>query len=161
MNPIALTDMQYAILCHAVERTASEVKWFPKAIRGCARLRLRDSLYKSGLIEKSDGNQWRVSVAGNAVIQRAKTEYAVQQHGTKHAMQARQMKQRSQSKQSDVITLLQRPEGATVNQICAMTGWQVCTVHGMFANVIKKKRGMTLVSMKQQGQDRVYHINAT
>ena len=161
MNPIALTDMQYAILCHAVERTASQVKWFPKAIRGCARLRLLDSLFNSGLIEKSDGNQWRVSVAGNAAIQPGQTENAVQQHGTKYATQARQMKQRSQSKQSDVITLLQRPEGATVNQICAMTGWQVCTVHGMFANVIKKKRGMTLVSMKQQGQDRVYHINVT
>ena len=161
MDPIALTDMQYLILCHAVERTASEVKWFPKYIRGCARLRLLDSLFKSGLIEKTDGNQWRVSVAGNAVIQTGQTKNAVQQHGTKHARQARQIKQRTQSKQSEVITLLQRPEGATVNQICEMTGWQVCTVHGMFANVIKKKRGMTLVSIKQLGQDRIYHINAT
>lgn len=65
---------------------------------------------------------------------------------------------RDNSKQAEVIRMLQRPEGATIGQICAATGWQAHTVRGTFAGAFKKKLGLTIVSDKPQGGERVYRI---
>ena len=65
---------------------------------------------------------------------------------------------REHSKQALVIEMLKRPEGATIAQICEATGWQAHTVRGTFAGALKKKLGMTIVSDKVQGGERVYRI---
>ena len=54
--------------------------------------------------------------------------------------------------------MLRRPEGATIPQLCTATGWQAHTVRGTFAGALKKKLGLTLVSEKVKGEDRVYRI---
>ena len=54
--------------------------------------------------------------------------------------------------------MLQRTEGATVHQICDATGWQAHTVRGTFAGAFKKKLGLTIISDKTQGGERVYRI---
>jgi hypothetical protein len=65
---------------------------------------------------------------------------------------------RHNSKQAEVIRMLQRPEGATIAQICAATGWQAHTVRGTFAGAFKKKLGLAIVSTKAPGEERVYRI---
>ena len=65
---------------------------------------------------------------------------------------------RDNSKQAEVIRMLQRPEGATIGQICTATGWQAHTVRGTFAGAFKKKLGLSIVSDKPQGGERVYRI---
>ena len=65
---------------------------------------------------------------------------------------------RDNSKQAEVIRMLQRPEGATIGQICTATGWQAHTVRGTFAGAFKKKLGLTITSDKPQGGERVYRI---
>ncbi len=65
---------------------------------------------------------------------------------------------RQNSKQAAVIQMLQRPEGATINQICAATGWQAHTVRGTFAGAFKKKLGLTITSEKPEGGERIYRI---
>ena len=65
---------------------------------------------------------------------------------------------RDNSKQAEVIRMLQRPEGATIGQICTATGWQAHTVRGTFAGAFKKKLGLTITSNKHQGGERVYRI---
>lgn len=65
---------------------------------------------------------------------------------------------RDNSKQAEVIRMLQRPEGATIGQICTATGWQAHTVRGTFAGAFKKKLGLNIVSDKSQGGERVYRI---
>ena len=65
---------------------------------------------------------------------------------------------RENSKQAQVIAMLKRPEGATIQQICATTGWQQHTVRGTFAGAFKKKLGLDITSIKDQGADRVYRI---
>jgi hypothetical protein len=57
-----------------------------------------------------------------------------------------------------VIALLKRPEGATIAQICASTGWQSHTVRGTFAGAFKKKLGLTITSEKPQGGERIYPV---
>jgi hypothetical protein len=65
---------------------------------------------------------------------------------------------RENSKQAEVIRMLQRAEGATIPQICEATGWQEHTVRGTFAGALKKKLGLTIVSDKPQGGERVYRV---
>jgi hypothetical protein len=70
-------------------------------------------------------------------------------------------RQREHSKQATIIGMLRRPEGATVAQICACTGWQAQTVRGTFAGAFKKKLGLTITSSKPQGGERSYHVVAS
>ena len=58
-----------------------------------------------------------------------------------------------------VIAMLRRPEGATIVQICALTGWQKHTVRGTMAGAFKKKLGLTIDSSKEAGGERVYRIS--
>lgn len=61
------------------------------------------------------------------------------------------------SKQADVIALLRRPEGATVDEVRAATGWQPHTVRGLFSGALKKKLGLAVVAAKEE-RGRVYRV---
>src|SRR6202040_4101246 len=63
------------------------------------------------------------------------------------------------SKQEAVVAMLQRPEGATVDEVASATGWQRHTVRGLFSGTLKKKLGLTLASAKEE-RGRVYRIAA-
>ena len=63
------------------------------------------------------------------------------------------------SKKQAVIAMLQRPEGATVDEVASATGWQRHTVRGLFSGTLKKKLGITLASAKEE-RGRVYRIAA-
>jgi hypothetical protein len=51
---------------------------------------------------------------------------------------------RAGTKQARMIELLRRPEGATVQQIAAATGWQQHTVRGAISGALKKKLRLTV-----------------
>ena len=61
------------------------------------------------------------------------------------------------SKQDEVIAMLRRPEGATVDEVANATGWQRHTVRGVFSGTLKKKLGLTIASAKEE-RGRVYRI---
>jgi len=61
------------------------------------------------------------------------------------------------SKQDAVIAMLQRPEGATVDEVASAMGWQRHTVRGLFSGTLKKKLGLTLASAREE-RGRVYRI---
>ncbi len=61
------------------------------------------------------------------------------------------------SKQEVVIAMLRLPEGATVDEVTSVTGWQRHTVRGVFSGTLKKKLGLTLASAKEE-RGRVYRI---
>lgn len=65
---------------------------------------------------------------------------------------------RQNSKQAQVIAMLRRPEGATIRQIVEATGWQPHTVRGTMAGALKKKLGLTIVSEKVPGGERIYRL---
>ena len=62
------------------------------------------------------------------------------------------------SKQDEVIALPRRAEGATVDEVARVTGWQRHTVRGVFSGTLKKKLGLTLASVKEE-RGRVYRID--
>ena len=61
------------------------------------------------------------------------------------------------SKQAEVIGLLRRPEGVTVDEVRAATGWQPHTVRGVFSGALKKKLGLAIIAAKEE-RGRVYRI---
>ncbi len=61
------------------------------------------------------------------------------------------------SKQNEVIALLRRPEGVTIDEVQAVTGWQPHTVRGLFSGALKKKLGLGIVAGKED-RGRVYRI---
>ena len=63
------------------------------------------------------------------------------------------------SKQEAVIAMLQRPEGATVDEVADVMGWQRHTVRGLFSGTLKKKLGLILASATEE-RGRVYRIAA-
>src|SRR6476660_7141310 len=64
---------------------------------------------------------------------------------------------KSPSKRDAVIAMLQRPEGATVDEIASAMGWQRHTVRGLFSGTLKKKLGLSLASTQEE-RGRVYRI---
>ena len=64
-----------------------------------------------------------------------------------------------ESKLALVIKLLSRPDGATIDDLVAATGWQKHTVRSCVSHALAKKRGYKIVSDKQQGGQRIYKIS--
>ena len=61
------------------------------------------------------------------------------------------------SKQSMILALLQRTDGATIDEMAKTIGWQRHSVHGMMSGVLKKKLGLMITSDKEK-RGRVYRI---
>lgn len=64
---------------------------------------------------------------------------------------------RANSKQAKLIAMLQRNEGATLEQMAKAFGWQPHTVRGVLSGVLKKKLGLKIVSTDGES-GRVYRI---
>jgi hypothetical protein len=60
-------------------------------------------------------------------------------------------KPREGTKQQQVLALLRRPEGATIAQVTAATGWQAHTVRGFFAG-LKKRQGIAVEVLERVRQ---------
>jgi Protein of unknown function (DUF3489) len=61
---------------------------------------------------------------------------------------------RAGTKQAQMIDLLKRPEGATVEQIAAATGWQHHTIRGAISGALKKKLGLTVEATREVGPNK-------
>jgi hypothetical protein len=186
MSSISLTTAQHTILTHAIGHTEGRVEWFPPNINGGARQKMLDGLANRELIRQV-GKRWLVTAAGYDALGvprlgtskkrigefEAKLDQIIANaEGTPPAPNDAELeaavaaaeaswakpRTRANSKQAEVVRMLQRPEGATVQQICEATGWQAHTVRGAFAGAFKKKLGLTLVSDKQPGGERVYRV---
>ena len=156
-----LTPAQHAILTHAHQHTEGKITWFPDNIKGGARQKVIDGLSKRDLITH-DGNDWFVAADGYEAlgVPRRAPVSAVAIDEVIQAATEPKSRTRENSKQAQVIAMLQRPEGATIAQICAATGWQAHTVRGTFAGAFKKKLGLEITSTKEAGGDRTYRIIA-
>jgi hypothetical protein len=162
MTTTQLTPAQHAILAYALEHTDGKIDWFPDNIKGGARKKVLDGLFNRALIT-SDGTHWFVAAEGYDAMGRARpapapltadpnsTPAVTAAEATWAQGRRAKPRTRENSKQATVIQMLQRPEGATVQQICETTGWQAHTVRGTFAGAFKKKLGLTIVSDKAQG----------
>ena len=143
-----LSDSQTVLLKAASIHPKRLLTDFPPKLKGGALIKVLTSLGNAGLIAphsktKSGTMQFCITSAGLEAVGIAPRVTPVL---------------RANSKQAQVLAMLRRPEGATLAQICACTGWQKHTVRGTFAGAFKKKLGLTIDSSKDAGGERVYRI---
>ncbi len=155
-----LTATQQAILTHAHQNTEGKIEWFPENIKGGARQKVLDGLFNRALITKS-ASDWFIAAEGYDAlgVPRKGTTNAPAAETT--AAPAKKPRTRENSKQAQMIELLKRPDGATLNQLVEATGWQAHTVRGAMAGALKKKLGLNIESEKTDGQERKYRITTT
>ena len=143
-----LSDSQTLLLKAASLHPKRLLTDFPPKLKGGALIKVLTSLGNAGLIaphnKPMDGTtRFGITSAGLEAI-------GITPHVTPVL--------RANSKQAQVLAMLHRPEGATLAQICACTGWQQHTVRGTFAGAFKKKLGLDIMSTKDEGGERVYRI---
>ena len=171
---IALNPNQQAILEHAVQHSGGKIIWFPEHIKGGARAKVLEGLFKRALITPY-GDEWIVAAEGYDALGLPRPgalpptitlddpELEADVASAEASWQTAKDKPhrtRPDSKQALVIGLLQRPEGATIAQIMEATGWQQHTVRGTLAGTLKKRLGLTITSTKEAGGQRVYRIES-
>jgi hypothetical protein len=65
---------------------------------------------------------------------------------------------RANTKQAQLIAMLQRSDGATIDEIVKKLEWQSHTVRGAIAGALKKRLKLKVNSEKVEGRGRVYRI---
>ena len=157
-----LTATQQTILAHAHQHTAGKIEWFPENIKGGARQKVLDGLFNRALITKS-ASDWLIAAEGYDAlgVPRKGATNAPAAETTAAPANPKTPRTRENSKQAQMIELLKRPDGATLNQLVEVTGWQAHTVRGAMAGALKKKLSLNIVSEKTDGQERKYRITTT
>ncbi len=169
-----LNPSQQAILERAVQNSTGKIAWFPEHIKGGARAKVLEGLFKRALITP-DGDDWVVAAEGYDALglprlgalpptitlddPELEADVAKAEASWHAPAKMKTARTRADSKQALVIGLLQRPEGATIAQITEATGWQQHTVRGTLAGTLKKRLGLTITSTKETGGQRVYRID--
>ena len=169
-----LNPNQQAILQHAVRDSGGKIVWFPEHIKGGARAKVLEGLFKRALIT-SDGDDWVVAAEGydaleiprpgalpsTITLDDPELESAVTTaEASWQTVKDKPHRTRPDSKQALVIEMLKRPEGATIAQIMEATQWQQHTCRGTLAGTLKKRLGLTITSAKEAGGQRVYRIES-
>jgi len=180
---IKLTDTQRQVLEHAADHPDGLVTWFPDNVKGGARTKVVDGLFNKALVTSVGIHDCFITDAGYDALGRSRPlppsvsptselEAGVTAVEATSAQEKQDVAQslikagveskprtRDNSKQATVIQMLQRPNGATINEICEATEWQSHTVRGFFAGALKKKLGLNITSFKDTGASRVYRLN--
>jgi hypothetical protein len=64
-----------------------------------------------------------------------------------------------QTKQAQLLALLRRPQGVTIDQAAKALAWQSHSVRGVISGVLKKRLGLSVTSAKGEA-GRVYRVAA-
>lgn len=173
-----LTETQTIILSAGAQRPDNIALPLPKGLAGAAAKMAVTKMIEHGWLQEVDANLrrneplWRETGDGHCttlVVTEAgllaigiepvvvKTAVAIREHAAKAAA-PRSPTQRPGTKQVQIIALLKRPEGATIAEIVAATSWQAHSARGLISGVLKKKLGLVVGVIKEDGRGAVYRI---
>lgn len=173
-----LTDMQTTILSRAAARPGNLAMPLPEGLAAAAARMAVTRMIERGWLEEVDADirrgepLWRETGDGHgttliateagleaigiepvvaSAVANARTVKPVppaQPGATESTEDPRPVAIRAGTKQAQIIALLQRPEGASVNEIVAVTGWHPHSARGMISGGLKKKLGLRISSEK-------------
>jgi len=180
-----LTETQTIILSAGAQRPENIALPLPKGLAGAAATMAVSKLIEHGWLQEVDANLrrgeplWRETGDGHGttlVVTDAgllavgidpvvvKTVIAIRKHAAEtpapHEATAAQPKQRAGTKQAMLIEMLRRPEGGTMEEIMAATGWLAHTARGAMSGALGKKLGLVVTSEKDAVRGRIYKLPA-
>ncbi|MDI3470358.1 MAG: hypothetical protein OJF62_002421 [Pseudolabrys sp.] len=182
---VRLSDSQAVVLGAACQRVDRSVYPLTTKLPGAAAAKVLGSLLKKGFIEelqaKPQDTVWREDKKKGRLTLRA-TPAAFEALGidppsgaetvtdtdsvgdmSRKAKKGKSKEKaapatRANSKQAQLIEMLKRRDGATIEEIVKKFDWQAHTVRGAIAGALKKKLGLKVESEKVEGRGRVYRI---
>ena len=173
-----LTETQTIILTAGAQRPDNIAMPLPKGLAGAAAKMAVTKMIERGWLQEVDANLrrgeplWRETGDGHGttlVVTDAgllaiglepvveKTEVAMREHAAEAAVPKPPI-QREGTKQAMLIAMLQRPEGASIAEIVAATGWMGHSARGAVSGVLKKKLALPVTSGKVDGRGTVYKL---
>ena len=183
-----LSDTQALILSAAAQRPERIAMPLPESLRGGAAAKVVGAMLAKGFLEEVDADTrkgkpvWRETGDGHGVTlvatdaglaaigietedanapagaTDAPTEEPAPDTPTETEPAPKTRTPREGTKQATLIAMLRAPDGATIEEIMAATGWQSHTVRGAMAGALKKKLGLEVTSEKVEGRGRVYTL---
>jgi hypothetical protein len=174
-----LTDTQTIIISAGVQRPDNIALPLPKGLAGAAARMAVTKMIEHGWLREVDANLrrgeplWRetgdghgttlvVTDAGLLAIgiaqNKAKGMTASHRRGQAEHV-AKPPTPRAGTKQALFIAMLQRDDGASMEEIVAATQWLAHTARGAISGVLKKKLGLVVNSEKIEGRGTVYRID--
>jgi hypothetical protein len=174
-----LTDTQSVILSAASQRADNLALPLPKGLHGAAAKKVVTMMIARGWLEEVDANMhkreplWRETGDGHGttlvVTDAGLLAIGIEPVVVKTMAGIRSQKAqppspkpptpREGTKQAQIIALLQRPEGATIAEIVAATGWQTHSARGMISGALKKRLGLPVTSEKVDGRGTVHRMS--
>ena len=174
-----LTETQATTLTAGAQRPDNIALPLPKGLAGAAAKMSVTKMIEHGWLQEVDANLrrgeplWRETGDGHGttlVVTNAgllaigiepvvvKTVVAIHENAAETPV-TKLPTPRAGTKQAMLISLLQAPEGATMEAMTAATGWQVHSLRGVMSGALGKKKGLTVTSAKENGKCRVYRIS--
>lgn len=175
-----LTETQTIVLTAGALRPDNIALPLPKGLAGAAAKMAVNRMIERGLLQEVDANLrrgeplWRETGDGHGttlVVTDAgllafgitpvvvKTMTNIHEHAAEPAA-PKPPTQRAGTKQALLISLLQAPEGTTMEAMMAATSWKPHTLRGTMSGVLSKKLGLIVTSAKEGDGARVYRINS-
>ncbi|CAA6605791.1 conserved hypothetical protein [Rhodospirillaceae bacterium LM-1] len=156
---IKLTATQQSLLTAAAERD-DRIVILPANLRGGAAVKVVDGLLNAGLAKRKGDYLVATNDGLRAVGVEPPKKLAAETKAKKDQKNASSHTPRENTKQQQLIEMLKRPEGASIEEITAALGWQPHSIRGAIAGGLKKKLGLTVESKKIEGRGRIYSIRA-
>ena len=176
---IKLSETQTLILTAGANRPDNIAMPLPKGLAGAAAKMSVTKMIEHGWLQEVDASSsrgdplWRETGDGHGttlvvtdlgllaigiepVV--AKTMTAIRDHAAKPPS-PKPPTPRAGTKQAMLISLLQTPEGATMEAMITATCWKPHTVRGAMSGALGKKLGLIVTSAKEGDGARVYRIS--
>jgi hypothetical protein len=155
-----LSVAQRVILSKASQRDDRVALPLPGHLRGGAARKVVDSLLAKGLVQELVVTEAGLAALGPELKPSlTTTERKVTADKAKPRRKGTQTRMpRTDTKQAQLIGMLKRAKGATIDEIVEALDWQPHTVRGAIAGALKKKLGLKVASEKVERRGRVYRI---
>ncbi|WP_165787544.1 DUF3489 domain-containing protein [Minwuia thermotolerans] len=164
-----LNDRHIAILANAANRTDGCVLPLPEGIqvKGGALTAMLRALERRGLVERSADDAWTITEAGRAAVPGAAATEAGESEDENAAPQVATADSnaddgdsapkplfRPGTRQAQLLDLLQRDEGADIDEMVQFIGWQPHSVRAVLTGF--RKRGIEVTRSKEGNGVSVY-----
>ena len=165
-----LTDTQTTILKAAAARPDGNIEPLPPNVRGGARAKVIEGLLTRCLIIDADGRHLLTDAGYAAVGKQRPVPKGVQKMDAPDALTKRDPIDviqklesmpptiRSGTKLAAIIDAMRNPDGATIAQMMADTGWQAHSVRGAISGMVRKRLGYEVITEKGADGQRAYRI---